>query len=64
LNRHLGLKITPVYAPNPIKNYVMHTQADTSKAEKVLGFRAKINLEEGIEKTVKYYTRKDVQIPQ
>ena len=63
LNRRLGLKIVPAYAPNPIKNYVMHTQADTTKAEKVLGFRAKIKLEEGIEKTVNYYTRKDVRIP-
>jgi nucleoside-diphosphate-sugar epimerase len=41
----------------------MHTQADTTKAEKVLGFRAKIKLEEGIEKTVNYYTGKDVRIP-
>jgi nucleoside-diphosphate-sugar epimerase len=63
LNRQLGLKITPTYTPNPIKNYVMHTQADTAKAEKVLGFRSKIKLEEGIEKTVNYYTRKDARIP-
>ncbi|MCK4496753.1 MAG: NAD-dependent epimerase/dehydratase family protein, partial [Candidatus Aenigmarchaeota archaeon] len=29
------------YVDNPIKNYVDETQADTSKAEKVLGFKAK-----------------------
>lgn len=63
LNKRLGLKITPTYVPNPIKNYVMYTQADTSKAERVLGFRAKIKLEEGIEKTINYYTRKDTRIP-
>jgi len=63
LNRRLGLKIMPTYAPNSIENYIMHTQADTSKAEKVLGFKAKIKLEEGIEKTINYYTRKDAQIP-
>jgi len=63
LNKQLGLNITPTYTPNPIKNYVMHTQADTTKAEKVLGFRAKTKLEEGIEKTVNYYTGKDVRIP-
>jgi len=48
LNRLLGKNIKPVYKPNPIKNYVYHTLADTTKAEKVLGFKAKITLEEGI----------------
>jgi len=32
------------YVKNPIKNYVDETLADTSKAEKVLGFRAKIDV--------------------
>ena len=48
LNRLLGKNIKPVYKPNPIKNYVYHTLADTSKAEKMLGFKAKISLEEGL----------------
>jgi len=48
LNRILGKNIKPIYRPNPIKNYVYHTLADTTKAEKVLGFKAKISLEEGL----------------
>jgi len=48
LNKILGKNIKPVYKPNPIKNYVYHTLADTTKAEKMLGFKAKISLEEGL----------------
>lgn len=48
INRILGKSIKPIYKPNPIKNYVYHTLADTTKAEKMLGFKAKITLEEGI----------------
>jgi len=48
LNRLLGKNIKPIYKPNPIKNYVYHTLADTTKAEKLLGFKAKISLEEGL----------------
>ncbi|MBS7248431.1 MAG: NAD-dependent epimerase/dehydratase family protein [Candidatus Jordarchaeales archaeon] len=55
LNRKLGKNIKPKYVPNPIKNYVYKTQADPTKAEKILGFRAKTTLEEGIDKTIQYY---------
>jgi UDP-glucose 4-epimerase len=48
LNKCLGKDIKPIYKPNPIKNYVYHTLADTTKAEKVLKFKAKVSLEEGI----------------
>ena len=48
LNRVLGKDVKPVYKPNHIKNYVQHTLADTSKAEKLLGFKAKITLEQGL----------------
>jgi len=48
LNELLGKNIKPIYRPNPIKNYVYHTLADTTKAEKLLGFKAKISLEEGL----------------
>jgi UDP-glucose 4-epimerase len=48
LNKALGKDIEPIYQPNPIKNYVQYTLADTSKAESVLGFKAKIPLEAGI----------------
>jgi len=49
LNRLLRKDVKPVYKPNPIKNYVYHTLADTKKAEKILGFKAKITLEEGLQ---------------
>jgi len=48
INDRLGTGIKPKYVPNPIKNYVQHTQADTAKAEAILGFKAKITLKEGI----------------
>ena len=37
----------PQYTENPIKNYVQHTLADTSKAEKEIGFKAKTTLGDG-----------------
>jgi len=48
LNEMLRKNIKPVYKPNPIKNYVYDTLADTTKAERVLGFKAKTTLREGI----------------
>jgi UDP-glucose 4-epimerase len=51
----LGREVRLVYKPNPIKNYVYHTLADTTKAEKMLGFKAKTPLREGIEKTIRAY---------
>lgn len=47
LNSKLGSELKATYRQNPIKNYVMHTQADTTKA-KALGFEAKVSLAEGI----------------
>lgn len=48
LNAALKKNIKPKYVPLPMTNYVMETKADTTKAEKVLGFKAKITLDEGI----------------
>jgi UDP-glucose 4-epimerase len=48
LNESLGKNIKPIYKPNPIKNYVYDTLADTTKAEKTLGFKAKTSLKQGI----------------
>ncbi|MCL5442220.1 MAG: NAD-dependent epimerase/dehydratase family protein [Candidatus Marsarchaeota archaeon] len=50
LNEHLGTDIKAKYVPIPIVNYVEQTEADTTKAERVLGFRAKYSLDEGISK--------------
>ena len=32
----------------PVKNYVMVTQADTSKAKKEIGFSAKVSIDNGL----------------
>ena len=48
LNEELEKKIKPKHIRNPIRNYVDITRADTRKARKVLGFEAKVGLEEGI----------------
>jgi UDP-glucose 4-epimerase len=56
LNGAMGTTIAPKYVKNPLKNYVAHTLADTSKAEKLIGFRANVSLDEGIKRTVKYYS--------
>ncbi|MBS7625233.1 NAD-dependent epimerase/dehydratase family protein [Candidatus Bathyarchaeota archaeon] len=61
INRVLGKKIEPVYKPNPIKNYVYRTLADTAKAEKMLGFKAKITLEEGIRDLAQYYLTQSIK---
>ncbi len=49
LNRKLEKDLKPEYRENPIKNYVMHTLADTTKISS-LGVKAKVSLEEGIER--------------
>jgi len=52
----LGKKpIVCEYVENPIKNYVMHTLADTQKMTKHFGFKAKISFEEGIKKIIEDY---------
>jgi len=48
INVQLMVKIKPKYIENPIKNYVRDTLAYTSKCKEMLGFKAKISLEEGI----------------
>lgn len=48
LKRAMGSDVETEYVDNPIKNYVQETLADTTKAKKMLGFEAKVKLEEGI----------------
>lgn len=52
LNASLGTNISPSYKENPIKNYVMHTKADTSKSSG-LGFKPKYSLGKGIEQIIR-----------
>ena len=56
LNAVAGLAIKPKYIKNPVANYVQVTQADTEKAEKELGFRARYGLDEGLKETFEYYS--------
>jgi UDP-glucose 4-epimerase len=44
----IGIHLEPSYVPMPVKNYVMHTLADTSKAKRELGFEAKYTLDDGL----------------
>ncbi|MGC8993450.1 MAG: NAD-dependent epimerase/dehydratase family protein [Candidatus Aenigmatarchaeota archaeon] len=53
----LDKEVKVKYVENPIKNYVWHTLADTTKAEEILGFKARVNLEEGIKKIIPYYRK-------
>lgn len=55
LNSLLGTHIEAEYIEMPVKNYVMETLADTSKAEKKLGFKAKVDLDTGLKLINDYY---------
>ncbi len=50
LNNAMGTNIKPKYIKMPTSNYVMETLADTSKAEKLIKFKSRIDLDEGISK--------------
>jgi len=54
INNKLKKDIKPKYVPLKIKNYVMETLADTKKSEEKLGFKAKIDVDKGIEMQVQY----------
>jgi len=44
---------------NPLKGYVQGTLADTTKAARVLGFKAAVSLEQGLEHLLAYYLGKE-----
>ncbi|MEM2874480.1 MAG: NAD-dependent epimerase/dehydratase family protein [Candidatus Hadarchaeales archaeon] len=53
INELLGKSIKPTYRENPVKNYVFHTQADLTKAKKLLGYAPSVELAEGIKMLTK-----------
>lgn len=54
-NRILGKKVKPVFGP-PRKGDVRRTFADVSKARKAFGYTAGFSFEQGIEKTVDWFS--------
>jgi len=57
LNKNMGLTLKPKYVENPIKNYVQHTLSDTTTAERVLGFKSRYNLEDGVKELLRFYAK-------
>jgi UDP-glucose 4-epimerase len=53
LMQAMGKHAEPVHMETPVSNYVMHTQADMTKAERELGFKAKYTLDEGIREVIR-----------
>jgi len=51
----MGSNLKPVYGPERKVNPVARRLADTSKAEKILGFRAAVSLEEGLARLVDWW---------
>ncbi len=57
INEDLGTDIEAKYVKNPVHNYVYATKADVKRAKRLLGFKAKVGIKEGIRKTVDYYKK-------
>jgi UDP-glucose 4-epimerase len=53
INLKMKSEIKPIYVDNPIKNYVKDTLADTTKSQKIIGFKASCSLDEGINELLK-----------
>jgi UDP-glucose 4-epimerase len=51
----MGSELKPEYGPERKVNPVSRRLADTSKAEQLLGFRASVDLREGLERLVKWW---------
>jgi UDP-glucose 4-epimerase len=51
----MGSELTPEYGPERKVNAVRRRWADTSKAERLLGFRAQVPLEEGLRRLLAWW---------
>ncbi|HUJ71171.1 MAG TPA: SDR family oxidoreductase [Verrucomicrobiae bacterium] len=56
VNKILGKKIKPKFDP-PRPGDILHSRADISKAEKLLGWKPRVGFAEGIAKTIAWYQR-------
>jgi nucleoside-diphosphate-sugar epimerase len=54
INRILGRNIAPTYAP-PRPGDVLHSQADSSRATQMLGWKPVTSFEEGLARTIDWY---------
>ena len=52
INETLGTNLEADYVVNPLKMYVDHTLGDPSKAKRMLGFEAKVDLRSGVSELV------------
>jgi UDP-glucose 4-epimerase len=57
LMKVMGASYTPEYGPERKVNAVSRRLADTSKAKQMLGFEAKVDLEEGLERLVAWWEK-------
>lgn len=55
LLRVMGSNLQPVYGPERAVNPVSRRLADTTKAERLLGFKAEVSLEDGLERLVNWW---------
>jgi UDP-glucose 4-epimerase len=55
INAMLGTDIKPNYVVMPMKNYVWENLADTTKSEKALGFKAKVDVDKGLSLINEHY---------
>ena len=56
-----GARVEPIYA-EPRAGDVTDSQADISKAERILGYRPTVNLQDGLKKTVEWYRAAQVTV--
>ncbi len=54
LNKIIGTNIEPVHGPEKLGD-VKHSLADITKAKKLLGYKPKIDFEEGLANTVDWF---------
>jgi UDP-glucose 4-epimerase len=55
LLRVMGSNLRPEYGPERKVNPVSRRLADTTKAERMLGFRARVSLDEGLQRLVAWW---------